>query len=636
MFTDIVGYTALTQRNESATIRLLEEHRKLIRPSFASHGGREIKTTGDGFLVEFQSALDALLCAVAIQHMMHDREIARGDTLSLRIGIHIGDVIEKGKDILGDVVNIASRIEPLAEPGGVCVTSQFYEQVRSKSDLPLVSLGEKSLKNVAMPVAVYKVVMPWEKPAAAETAAYPTNRIAILPFASFSPDPNDEYFADGMTEELISTMSKVGGLRVIARTSVMGYKGGQKRVSDVAKELEVGTVLEGSVRKAGDRLRITAQLIDSRTSDHLWAESYDRKLDDVFAVQSEVAKQVAEALRVRILAQEKERIEKRPTESTVAYTLYLKGRHNWGKRGIEYVRRAMEYFELAVHEDPNFALGYVGQADCCLILGTNWGLDREANLEKTSRMAAQALELDPHLAEAHATRGAVLSNECKPRHAEEEFKKAIELKQSYAPARHWYFHLLRSQQRWDEALEQIEKAVELDPLSAVICWNHGSFYFYRGDYGRALEISKKAMGLGTESFDRNIFSYHSVAAIYGKMKMYDEMRQEFAAEVELLRGTYPLIRRAADAQIAYFEDDRQTLRRLLPELEALPETGVEAYSLARYHFFLGENDKGFEWLEKSYSSRDFGLLNFIASDGDFDAVRSDPRYLDLVKRLGLD
>jgi TolB-like protein/TPR repeat protein len=632
MFTDMVGYTALGQRNESLSLALLDEQRKLLRPIFSRHSGREVKTIGDAFLVEFPSALDAARCAYGIQ--MATREYnttAPSDKrVHLRVGIHLGDVVEKEGDILGDAVNIASRIEPLAEDGGVSLTRQVYDQVHNKLDVPLVSRGELSLKNVSEPVEVYRMVMPWSEEKVVQQAHLGKRRVAILPFVNMSPDPNDEYFADGLTEELISTTSSIAGLTLIARTSVMGYKGTTKKVEEIGKELSVGTVLEGSVRKAGNRLRITAQLIDAQSQGHLWAQSYDRELDDVFEVQSDVAKQVAEALRVRVLFPEMERIEKRPTESATAYTLYLKGRYLWNKREIDDVRKAAKYFEQAVNEDPSFAPGYVGWADCCLILRNTYGVDLSANLEKAETMVAKALELDEGLAEAHATKGLLLRGEYNPRKAEEEFRRATELKPSYVFAHMWYHILLLEQLRWNEALEQIEKAAELDPLSPVISWNRGYFYFARRDYGRALELFRRCVELGYTA------AHNWVAAVYGKIKMYDEMKQEFATQVELFQGTYPLLRTGADAQIAYYEDDKPTLRRLLPELEAhLPETGWDCCGIAGLYFFLGENDKGFEWLERSYSSRE-QPLTYIKTDSNLDGVRTDPRYLDLLKRLGLE
>jgi TolB-like protein/Tfp pilus assembly protein PilF len=445
-----------------------------------------------------------------------------------------------------------------------------------------------------------------------------------------SPDPNDEYFADGMTEEIISTVSGISGLRVISRTSIMRYKKTEKIVKEIGRELEVGYILEGSFRKAGNRIRVTTQLIDVAGDEHVWAQNYDRNLDDVFEVQSDVAKQVAEALRVRILSGEKERIEKKPTESMAAYTLYLRGRSLWNKRGLEDLRKAMEYFELSVREDPSFALSYVGQADCALVLRTNWNIDPEENLAKAKAMAEKALQLDPALAEAHTTLGFVHWGEFDLRRAEEEFSRAIELKPSYATAHQWYMWVLRSELRWDEALTEIEKAVELDPLSGIIINNLGQYYYSRRDWQRAAEKYRMAVELGLED------SHGSLIWAYGMMKMYDQMEKEAEAYARYVQDSAPRFSTKIDVNRAYFKSDKETVRRLLPELEAHPkETGTDATSIAELHFILGDVDKGFEWLERAYSRREGGLLD-IQWDWFLDGVRTDPRYLDLLKRLGLD
>jgi TolB-like protein/Tfp pilus assembly protein PilF len=456
------------------------------------------------------------------------------------------------------------------------------------------------------------------------------HRIAVLPFVNMSPDPNDEYFADGMTEEIISTVSGISGLRVISRTSVMSYKGTAKKLKEIGRELEVGSVLEGSFRKAGNRIRVTTQLINVADDEHLWAQNYDRNLEDVFEVQSDVAKQVAEALRVRILSAEKERVEKKPTESTTAYALYLRGRYHWNKRGPQDLKKAIEYFELAVREDPSFALGYVGQADCAMMLRDNWNIDREENMVKAKAILEKALQLDPALAEAHATLGLVDVEEYDLRRAEEEYRKAIELKPSYATAHQWYFHVLISELRWDEALKEIEKAVELDPLSGIIVNSLGLYYFLRRDFSKAAEKFKMAVELGVEG--AHVFLFWA----YGLMKMYDQMEKEAEAFARYLQDIAPRIRTYLNAHRAYFMGDKETLRRLLPELEANPkETGVDAIDIADLHFFLGDVDMGFEWLERAYSTRGNNLLR-IQWDWFLDGVRTDPRYLDLLKRLGLD
>ena len=279
MFTDLVGYTALTQRNEALAMQLLEEHRRLVRPFFPKHNGREVKTIGDAFLVEFASALEATRCAFDIQQSLNELNSGRQEDrrVLLRVGIHLGDVIHDQNDVYGDAVNIASRIEPLASPGGICVSQQVYDQIKNKFEFPLSTLGEKTLKNVSEPVEVYRVILPWEKKSESESSLEKT-RIAVLPFTNMSSNPEEGYFADGMTEELITSLSGVRQLTVIARTSVMGYKGTTKKVREIGRELEVGSVLEGSVRKAGNKVRITAQLIDAATEGHLWAQNYDRQL----------------------------------------------------------------------------------------------------------------------------------------------------------------------------------------------------------------------------------------------------------------------------------------------------------------------------------------------------------------------
>jgi len=635
MFTDIVGFTKAVQENESSALVALDEHRTLLRPIFASHGGREIKTVGDAFLIEFPSALDATLCAIAVQGMLHDRRMARGDRFQHRIGIHVGDVLEKGGDILGDAVNIASRIEPLAEPGGICISEQVYDHVRNKVPYPMTRMPPQQLKNVNMPIDAYKVVMQWEESvprlqSKSLTQEYPKNRIAILPFASFSSNPDDGFFADGVTDEIISAVAGISGLSVISRTSVIGYKGTTKKVKEIGKELEVGSILEGTFKKAGAKIRVTTQLIDVANDRHLWAQNYDRNLDDMFEVQSDVAKQVAEALRVRILSPELERIDHKPTENTKAYTLYLKGRYLWNKRGVDDLKQARNYFEQSLKEDPNMAIAYAGVADCCVLLSNNWGLDREKNIENAKAMLVKALELDSSLAEAHATRALVLQIEYQRQQAEDEFKKAIELKPSYATAHMWYSSFLQQDVRDNEAKEQIEKALELDPLSPITNENYGGYFFFtKRDYGKALELYTRAAELGMVS------SHGYMAMAYGKLKMFDEMRRESAISTQVDKATFPLAELAEQAFFAWMEDDREKLRVLLPQVESgLAETGWNLPLLAMAFIHLNDLDKGFELLEKAYTEKN-GFLNELKFNPFYDGIREDPRYFGLLKRVGL-
>ena len=634
MFTDIVGYTSLTQGNEAAAMELLEEHRKVVRPFLPKHDGKEVKTMGDAFLIEFASALEAVRCAFDIQQSLMEMGSGRlpERRIQIRVGIHVGDVIHSQSDVYGDAVNLASRIEPLAQPGGICVSEQVYYQVKNKFELPLESLGRKELKNVAEPVEVYRVVLPWEKGRVGREGL-DSRRLAVLPFANFSPDANDGYFADGITEEIISTVSGISGISVISRTSVMGYKGTTKKVDEIGKELKVGSVLEGSFRKAGNRIRVTAQLIDVAGDRHVWAQNYDRDLDDVFAVQSDVARQVSEALRVRILSPEDERIGRKPTENTAAYTMYLKGRSYWNLRGtnnaMENVTKALECFRQSVKEDPRFALGYVGEADCYHKL-CEFGGSLLENLQQSEAQVDRALELDSDLAEAHATKATVLSSRRDYAGAENEFKRAIALKPGYASAHHWYFLMLHDQLRWDEALEQIQKAAELDPLSPIICYLIGHYYYDRRDYPRALEQYKRAVELGGSSIR------WVLAETYGRMKLFEDMKREFAAAVEAMKPFDPIAEVSGECYTAYFTGDKETVRKLLPEVEARYGMlyGPRALNIASLNFFLGEDERGFEWLERSFSEviPSFGASD-MRVDVEMERLKDDPRYTSLVRRL---
>ncbi len=644
MFTDMVGYTSLGQKNESLSLALVDDQRKLIRPILSRHDGREVKTMGDSFLVEFSSALNAVKCAYDIQRTAREYNISLPEErrVHLRVGVHLGDVLETQGDISGDAVNVASRINYLADDGGVCLTRQVYDHVQNKFELPLTSLGPRSLKNVNIPIEVYRMEMPWDEKKATQLAKLDKKRVAVLPFANMSPDPADEYFADGLTEELISKLSLVKGLRVIARTSVMSYKKKDRRISEIGAELGVGSIVEGSFRKAGNKIRVTTQLIDVADDQHVWAQSYDRNLDDVFAVQTDIAKQVSDTLKVKILEAEIDGIDRKPTESTKAYTLYLRGRYHFNRRGVEDIVKASEYFGQAVREDERFALGYVGLADCYAVL-SNLGIDSGANRQKAKIAVAKGLELDRDLAEAYATRALILFHEFNLKEAEEEFRKAIELKPSYAPAHHWYFRLLLGKLRWDEALKQIERAVELDPFSQIINLNHAHYYRRKGDYDKALELYKKAVEL-----DPNFAMAHfDLAVAYGTMKRLADMKREAKIAIErgtreakiavgLGRASYHRPVKILDVLVAYFEDDKEKVRKLLHELEAHfgEPLAISALQAAGLHFYLGESEKGFEWLEKSYSRKEDDLF-YIKTDELFNSIRGDPRYQELLKRIGL-
>ncbi len=637
IFTDMIGYTALGQRNESLSLALVDEQRKLVRPILARHNGREVKTIGDAFLVEFPSALDAVRCAYDIQRAIREFNFSMSPEkkLHVRIGVHLGDVITQEGDISGDAVNVASRIEPLAEDGGVCLTRQVRDSVTGKFDLELQSMGSKQLKNVMERLEVFKIVMPWSLEDEKGSETLDKRRIGVLPFRNMSPDASDEYFAEGMTEELITTLAKIRGLTVIARTSIMQYKNTTKRISEISKELGTGTLIEGSVRKSGEKIRITVQLLDSKTESHLWAENYDNKLvDDVFAIQSEIAVKVADELRVKLAGEERVMIEAIPTMVTAAYTLYLKGRHYWNERSKESVEKAIVYFQEAVKKDPGFALGYAGLADCYQVMARNGLAEYAPSYEKAIEYSTIALKLDVNLAEAHATRGGTLHYyEHKWDEAEAEFRKAIELKPSYSSAHQWYSHVLGQQRRFDEAGSEIRRAYELDPYSNSINHNLAAYYYFIGEYDKCIEQLWKLNEMHPTNVSPFVGPGPSLIRAYVQKGEYAEALRltDNLARITIGPNQVKLWKAYVFAAMNNQEDGR----KLIGEVETdYKSENISPNVIGIVHFMLGDVDEGFRWFELALSVHD-GNMNQLLVDVELKPVRKDPRYAKMLEEVGI-
>ncbi len=621
MFIDLAGFTALGQKNEALALSLLDDLRSILRRTFERHRGREVKTMGDGFLVELPSALDALRCAYDAQRALREFNLGQSEEhrLLARIGIHLGDVVESDGDISGDAVNVASRIEPLASPGGICVTQQVYDHVQNKADFELRPLGPQKLKNVDRPVDVYRVVLPWD--VTPVTTVLDPHRLAILPFKNMSPDPNDEYFSEGMTEELITALSKLPGLTVLARTSVMQYKAATKRISDIARELRAGKLVEGSVRKAGSRVRITVQLLDGESEGHLWAENYDRDLRDIFEIQSDVAARVAAALQVRVRPSEDATARKPPTGSQEAYLLYLKGRFHWNRRTGTSVNTAKEYFEKALDLDPSFALAMVGLADCYEILSDQGAVRTVDTLPRTLQLAERALALDPGLSEAHATIASALTFGLTDwARAEREFQVALDLNPKYPTAHQWYSLLLSFGGRTAEALDQTRAARELDPLSPIINVN----------YWRALADSGNLDGAirGLDTFlaeDPNFpVGHFEQAHLAFRAADYRTAQRHLEACLTLVPGGAAFLSNLAWTHAKLGRRDEALT--ILHDLQARSrEAYVPPVQLAIPQFALGELEDAFKNLESAFSVRDAGLL-YLASREEWREINGNPRF----------
>jgi class 3 adenylate cyclase/Tfp pilus assembly protein PilF len=631
MFTDIVGYSSLTQHNEQLAVELLEEHRRIVRPIIARHNGREVKTMGDAFLIEFGSALEATQCAIGIQKSLHDynQESTAERRIHLRIGIHLGDVLRRQNDVLGDAVNIASRIEPLAQPDEICISEQVHDQVRNKIDHRTEDLGPQQLKNIEYPIHVYRI-LPFREKSEVTQVKLDRKRIAVLPFLNISPDPNDAYFADGLTEELIARLSTVGGLRVIARTSVMRYRGTAKSVGEIGNELKSGSVLEGSVRKAADRLRVTAQLIDASTEEHLWVQNYDRRLEDVFAIQTEVAQNVSDALEARLLKEEREHIEKKPTEDIGAYTLYLKGRYYWNERSRDALEKAIKYFKEAIRRDPRFALPYTGLADSYCVLVDHGHLPRSEGFPKAKEAAGKALELDETLAEAHTSLGNILSGEWDWLEAEKEFIKALRSNPNYATAHHWYSIHLGTLGHLEEGIRELKIAEELDPLSPMIHAYAGIVYFCARQYDVALTELDKALELEPDF----------VPARVNRIQVYlaKSMFAEALSELERVLPFFQPLSNAMKAEVGVvyatvgqIEEAKQILQECEEASVHERAEDVNHRALAIINLRLGNKDRAFEWLEKAFEARTITPF-LVKLTPDFDEITSDPRFEELTRK----
>ena len=630
MFTDLVGFTKLGQEDEALALRLRREHQSILRPIFTAHGGREVKSMGDGFLVEFPSAVESVQCAVEVQLALARRNssLDARDRILLRIGIHVGDVVLEGEDLVGDAVNVASRIEPLADPGGICVSGPVFDQVRNKLPDPMVKLATRELKNVHSPLDVYKVILPWEEHGASAPAASGGNRLrlAVLPLANMSPDPQDVFFSDGLTEEMIAELSRVPGLRVIARTSVMRFRGTSKGISEIAKELNVGTVLEGSARRIGSRVRVTAQLIDARTEEHIWSERYDRELDDIFAIQSEIAAKVAAALHVALPSAPETARE--PTSNIEAYQSYLMGRFLWSRRDPDSVRAALRRFEEALRLDPGYAKAYCGVADCFAIL-MDRGQIRWTEGDSRSRSAARrALELDPSLPEAHASTGLILQHNYDWANAEKELVTAIRLNPMYSWAHHWNYMGYLMTGRGEEAHQELLRALDADPLSPTILIHVGNWAWVHGDDEGALAMWNRAVDLAGP-IDTVVVSKAEVLT----RKSRTEEAQRLLGEAESV--TSPFLGKAFPVILNSLLGREQEARKSLDELlTAETRSYVPAAYLAWAFGALGETDKFFEWAFRSVDERGPGPYVTVVFPI-FREMRKDPRYQDYLRIMNL-
>jgi adenylate cyclase len=515
---DMVGYSRLMEADERGTLARLRTHRiELIDPAIAKNQGRIIKTTGDGMLVEFQSVADAVKCAVEVQERMRRRnsDVADDRRIEFRIGINLGDIIFEDGDIFGDGVNIAARVEQLAEVGGICVTAAVHDQVEGRVDVAFEDLGEKLLKNIRRPVRLYRVAAqsPELKPVPAKgqlAGAVVKPTVAVLPFANMSGDPEQEFFVDGLTEDILTELSRRRELFVISRTSTFVYKGQAANLREVAQKLGARYLVEGSVRKAGDRLRVTVQLIDTASDAHIWAERYDRKLDDIFSIQDEITAAIVATLPGRLEAAQHDQLARIKPSNLAAYECVLAAKvlHHRSTRDDNV--EALKLIDRALKLDPDYAHAHAWRG---CILGQAWGYgwcrDKDATFNEVAFELDKAMALDDNDADVHRILAAVAIMRSDMNRARYHQDRALTLNPNYDLVVVQMGELFTWLGRAEEGIEWIRKAMRLNPHHPARFWSHlGKAHFVGRQYAQAIEAF---MHLSTMDAQQHAF----LAACYG-------------------------------------------------------------------------------------------------------------------------
>jgi adenylate cyclase len=685
MFTDMVGYSALAQRDEALALELLEKHREILRSIFPRFNGAEIKTIGDAFLVEFQSALEAAQCALEIQRTLAKRnhDVAREHRIELRIGIHIGDVVHRGGDVYGDGVNIASRIQPVAGVGGICISMDVERQIHNALEVSFEKLAPTELKNIQVPMDLFRIVLPWERddrlkperrepevrerraiPLAwiwaavflliviagwffigrysaqrtfsaksgrppATAGSLPQKSIAVLPFDNLSRDPDNAFFAEGVQDEILTRLAKVADLKVISRTSTQHFKSAPDNLPQIATQLGVTNILEGSVQKSADQVRVNVQLINALTDAHLWADTYDRKLTDIFVVESEIAKTIADTLQAKLSGPEKTAMSKKPTANPEAYELYLKGRFFWNKRTADDLRRSIDYFNQAIAKDPNYALAYAGLAQAWKLLPAFNGGAPQDCFPQAESAAKKALALDDTLSDAHAALASLKGlNGFDYAGATIEYERAIQLNPNDATAHQWFANdTLANIGQNEREVAVMKRAVELDPLSLIINSNLGVAYIHAGRLDEAIAQLRKTVELdGTFYYAR-----YNLAQVLELKGLIPEATAEYQKTMSMTEDPVPLgMLGRLYAMHGQKDEALKILQRLRQNRE---QRYTAAYGLALIYVGLDDRNEALQWLEQGYREHDGFNIGPIRVDPLLAPLHGDPRFEALAEKI---
>ncbi len=628
MFTDIVGYTALMGNDEQKAFDFLKINRNIQKPIIDEFNGRWIKELGDGVMASFNSVSDAVKAAIQIQEACN-----KAKEFQLRIGIHLGEVVFENDDVFGDGVNIASRIQAIASPGCIYISESVQNNVSNKQGIETRFIKQEFLKNVKEPINIYEVMT-----ASAVVSSNPTMQksvaksIVVLPFENMSPEKDQDYFCDGITEEIINTLAHIDSLKVIARTTSFAFKGKYVDVRNIGKELGVEMILEGSLRKSGNRLRITAQLIRVSDGTHIWSEKYDREMKDIFEIQDELSLAIVEELKIHLFEEERKQILKIKTQNLAAYNYYLKGRYYWNNsRTKEGIEKTIRYYEQAIEADPDYALAYAGLAIAHTV-AADWGfMKAKKALPKIKEFQTRALGLDNSLAEIHSSlMYSYAFIEWNWEKAEMEYKKSVELNPNSPEVHHIYAIFQVCLGNIDQAIKHNAMARELDPLSLIFNFASGLILYMSRQYDEAISQFRKTL-----SIDNNFIpAYFWASFCYLQKGLYEEAVEEY--QNVLLRDTLtekfvPLI-----DEIFRNSGIKGFLNWLVDEgIKHHPEIYNQSYYLTVCYAMLNEKTKAFETLKETCELRT-ARIAMIREDPGLDNLRDDPEFNTFLEKVGSD
>jgi adenylate cyclase len=632
LFADMEGYTALMQENESLARIKRKRLKEVLEDTIEQFNGKLLQYYGDGSLSIFNSALDSVRFAINMQQMLQQEP-----KVELRMGIHTGDVTVEEGAIYGDGVNLASRIESLGVPGGILISEKVFDEIKNQNSIRTHELGYFELKNVKLPVRVFAIAnegiaVPSRDSIKGKTT-HPGNRLAILPFVNLSADPDNEYFSDGITEELLNTLTKVEGLQVISRTSAFAFKGKQVDIRDIAIRLNVDKVLEGSVRKSGNRVRITAQLINAADGYHIWSENYDRDLTDIFEVQDEISNIIANKLREHLTAKPPSSSILRAHLSNVsAYTSYLKGLYLWNKMTPADATKAIRCFEQAIAMEPGYAQAYAMTAAAYSYLGSSGQMLPEKAFAIVHRYADKALELDSSIAESHTAKAsAYLFYEWKWEAAYEALQKALKLNPAFMETYELlaFYHIVMGEK--EKAVQVIEEAEKIDPLSPLITQALGNVYIFAERFDDAIRQAEKLLKTDPQM------------RVCIEMKAWATgMKGDWAAALPLFEEVHRLTNHPlkglmglgfAHGQLGHIEQAMDCIHRMEQRQVEEPESVVDA-DLAAVWYGLGNLDKTFYYLNQCVDKR-MGPVGYFLEYPAYQGIKSDPRYSELQERTGI-